>query len=401
LPLRFGAVRPLCALVAKEKEKEMKPNPVQKLLEINESIWLDNLSRNLIDSGGLQHLIFQDGVTGVTSNPTIFQKAISGSKDYDASLRRFLAEGMRDEKELFLGLAVEDVSRAAQLFWPVYLRSGGLDGYVSIEVSPDLANNTEKSVAEAKRLFSAIGRKNILVKVPGTQEGLPAIEELTFEGVNVNVTLLFSVSRYEEVADAYLQGLEKRVRQGKPIDEVVSVASFFVSRVDTLVDKLLEARLAFAASEDERQKIKSLLGKAAVANAKVAYKKYKEFFGSRRFQALPKARVQRILWGSTGTKNPQYSDVKYVDELIGRDSINTLPDATLKAYIDHGQARVTIDKGVKEAEGIFPQLAELGIDMGKVTGDLEKEGVRLFSDSFFALLKEIAQKRDAFLTEKA
>jgi transaldolase len=378
----------------------MKANPIKKLLGINESIWLDNLSRNLIDSGELQRLIFQDGVSGVTSNPTIFQKAISGSRDYDASLRRFLAEGMREEKELFLGLAIEDVSRAAQLFWPVYLRSGGLDGYISIEVSPDLANNTEKTVAEAKRLFSAIGRKNILVKVPGTKEGLPAIEELTFEGVNVNVTLLFSISRYEEVADAYLRGLEKRVRQGKPIDEVVSVASFFVSRVDTMVDRLLESRLASAASEDERQKIKSLLGKAAVANAKLAYKKYKEFFGSGRFQSLPKARVQRILWGSTGTKNPQYSDVKYVDELIGRDSINTLPDATLKAYIDHGQTQVTIDKGVREAEGIFSQLTELDIDIDKVTGDLEKEGVKLFSDSFFALLKEISQKRDAFLEAK-
>jgi len=379
----------------------MKTNPISKLLGINESIWLDNLSRNLIDSGELQRLIFEDGVAGVTSNPTIFQKAISGSKDYDGSLRGFLAEGMRDEKELFLGLAIEDISRAAQLFWPVYLRSGGLDGYISIEVSPDLANDTEKSVAEAKRLFSAIGRKNILVKVPGTKEGLPAIEELTLEGVNVNVTLLFSISRYEEVAEAYTRGLEKRVRQGKPIDEVTSVASFFVSRVDTLVDKLLEARLASATSEEESGKIKSLLGKAAVANAKLAYKKYKEFFGSRRFQSLPKARVQRILWGSTGTKNPQYSDVKYVDELIGPDSINTLPDATLKAYIDHGQTQVTIDKGLKEAQGVFRQLKEVGIDIDRVTEDLEKEGVKLFSDSFFALLKEIAQKRDAFLTEKA
>lgn len=379
----------------------MKINPIPKLLEINESIWLDNLNRNLIDSGELQRLIFQEGITGVTSNPTIFQKAISGSKDYDASLRRFLAEGVRDEKELFLGLAVEDVSRAAQLFWPVYLRSGGLDGHISIEVSPDLANDTEKTITEAKRLFSAIGRKNILIKVPGTKEGLPAIEELIGEGVNVNVTLLFSVSRYEGVVEAYTRGLEKRVRQGKPIDEVVSVASFFVSRVDTLVDRLLETRLASASSEEERQKIKSLMGKAAVANAKLAYKKYRQTFAGSRFQALPKARLQRILWGSTGTKSPAYSDVKYVDELIGRDSINTLPDSTLKAYIDHGRTQVTIDKGVKEAEGLFPQMKELGIDIDKVVDDLEKEGVKLFSDSFFALLKEIAQKRDAFLAAES
>ena len=378
----------------------MKPDLIKKLQEIDESIWLDNLSRGLIRSGELQRLIDEDGVTGVTSNPTIFQKAISGSKDYDDSLRGLLAEGVRDEKELFLGLATEDISQAARLFWPAYLRSGGLDGFVSIEVSPDLANDTEKTVAEAKRLFSAIGRKNILVKVPGTREGLPAIEELTAGGVNVNVTLLFSVKRYEEVVEAYLRGLERRIQGGNPVDEVVSVASFFVSRVDTLVDRLLESRLASAASEEERQKIKSLLGKAAVANAKLAYRKYREIFGSRRFRALPKARIQRILWGSTGTKNPAYSDVKYMDELIGRDSINTVPNATLKAYLDHGQSRVTIDKGVKEAEGLFPQLKELGIDIDRVTEELEKEGVRLFSDSFFALLKEIAQKRDVFLAPR-
>jgi transaldolase/glucose-6-phosphate isomerase len=379
----------------------MKTNRTRKLLEINESIWLDNLSRNLICSGELQRLIDEDGVTGVTSNPSIFQKSISGSKDYDESLLRLLGEGVRDEKELFLGLAMEDVSRAAQLFWPAYLRSGGLDGFISIEVSPDLAQDTEKTVAEAERLFSAIGRKNILIKVPGTREGLPAIEELTGEGVNVNVTLLFSVRRYEDVAEAYLRGLERRLRGGNPIDEVVSVASFFVSRVDTLVDKLLESRLAAAASEEERQKIKSLMGKAAVANAKLAYKKYREiFFREKRFRDLPKARIQRILWGSTGTKNPAYSDVKYVDELIGRDSINTLPEATLKAYLDHGQTRLAIDKGVREAEGIFLELKELGIDIDRVTEDLEREGVKLFSDSFFALLKEIAQKRDAFLTAK-
>jgi transaldolase len=378
----------------------MKPNPIKKLLEINESIWLDNLSRNLIRSGELQRLIDEDGVTGVTSNPTIFQKAISGSKDYDESLRGYLAEGVREEKEIFLGLAMEDVSRAARLFWPAYLRSGGLDGFISIEVSPDLANDTEKTVAEAIRLFSAIGRKNILIKVPGTREGLPAIEELTTEGVNVNVTLLFSVSRYEEVTEAYLRGLERRIRAGKPLDEVVSVASFFVSRVDTLVDKLLDSRLVSAPSEEEKQKIKSLMGQAAVANAKLAYRKYREIFGGKRFRALPKARIQRILWGSTGTKNPAYSDVKYVDELIGRDSINTLPDATLKAYLDHGQTRVTIDKGVREAEGLMPRLKEVDVDMDRVTEDLEKEGVKLFSDSFFALLKEIAQKRDAFLAAK-
>jgi len=378
----------------------MKENPIKKLKEIGQSIWLDNLSRHIIDSGELKRLIEEDGLTGITSNPTIFQKAISGSKDYDASLQALLRKGIHDEKELFLGLAFEDISRAADRLWPVYQRSGGLDGFVSIEVSPDLADDTDKTIAEAKRLFSTLGKKNVLVKVPGTKPGLPAIENLIAEGVNVNVTLLFSVSRYEEVMEAYLRGLERRAREGKSLQEIFSVASFFVSRVDTLTDKLLEARLASATSEAEKEKIRGLRGMAAVANAKIAYKKYKNTFTGKRFQALKGARLQKILWGSTGTKNPQYSDVKYVEELIGPDSINTLPEATLKAFIDHGQARVTIHEGLEEAEGLFGRLKSVGVDINQVTDVLEKEGVKLFSDSFFALLKEIAQKRDSFLSKK-
>ena len=375
----------------------MKAELLQKLREIGESFWLDNLSRNLINSGELKRLIAEDGITGITSNPTIFQKAISGSKDYDASLRSMLGKGIRDEKELFLGLAFEDISRAADLLWPVYQKSGGLDGFVSIEVSPDLAYDTQKTIAEARRLFSTIGKKNILVKVPGTKPGLPAIEQLTAEGVNVNVTLLFSVRRYEEITEAYIRGLEKRARQREPIDEICSVASFFVSRVDTLVDKMLEARLSSATSEADQKKIKSLLGKAAVANAKIAYRKYKEIFSGKRFLALTRAHVQRILWGSTGTKNPSYSDIKYVEELIGADSINTLPDATLKAFLDHGRVRINIGDGLDEAERLFAELRSVGVDVNQVTEELEKEGVKLFSDSFSLLLKEIAQKRDSFL----
>ncbi len=240
----------------------MKAELLQKLREIGQSFWLDNLSRNLINSGELKRLIAEDGITGITSNPTIFQKAISGSKDYDASLRSMLEKGTRDGKELFLGLALEDISRAADLLWPVYQKSGGLDGFVSIEVSPDLAYDTQKTIAEARRLFSTIGKKNILVKVPGTKPGLPAIEQLTAEGVNVNVTLLFSVRRYEEIAEAYIRGLEKRARQREPIDEICSVASFFVSRVDTLVDKLLEARLSSATSEADREEDQESAGKS-------------------------------------------------------------------------------------------------------------------------------------------
>ena len=378
----------------------MKENSLRKLQEIGQSIWLDNLSRNLISSGELKRLIVEDSITGITSNPTIFQKAISGSKDYDASIRRLLEKGVRDEKEIFLGLALEDISRAADLLWPVYRKSGGLDGFVSIEVSPDLAYHTEKTVAEAQRLFSTIGKKNILIKVPGTKQGIPAIEQLTSEGVNVNVTLLFSVNRYEEIAEAYIRGLEKRARQGEPVDEIVSVASFFVSRVDTLADKTLESRISSATSEADQRKIRILLGKAAVANAKIAYKKYKEIFWGKRFQALIRAHVQRILWGSTGTKNPTYSDIKYVQELIGPDSINTMPEATLEAFKDHGQAQITIYDNLEEAERLFSQLQGVGVDINQVTEQLEGEGVKLFSDSFYLLLKEIAQKRDSFLTKK-
>jgi transaldolase len=378
----------------------MKGDLITRLREIGQSFWLDNLSRHLIESGGLKRLIDEDGVTGITSNPTIFQKAISGSKDYDASLKALLGKGIRDEKELFLALAFQDISRAADLLWPVYRKSGGLDGFVSIEVSPDLAYDTQKTIAEARRLFSTIGKKNILVKVPATKQGLPAIEQLTAEGVNVNVTLLFSVSRYEEVATGYISGLEKRFRQGEPIDEIASVASFFVSRVDTLTDKLLEARLSAAASEAEKKKIISLLGKTAVANARLAYKKYQEIFSGNRFLTLTRAHVQRILWGSTGTKNPSYSDIKYVEELMGPDSINTLPEATLKAFFDHGRAQITIGDHLPEAEKLFAELRSVGVDLNEVTEQLEKEGVKLFSDSFYLLLKEIADKRDSFLTRK-
>jgi len=377
----------------------MNRNPLIGLKELGQSVWLDNLSRKLINSGELKRLIDEDGLSGITSNPTIFQKAISGSPDYDASLRRMLNQGVKDEKELFLGLAFEDISAAADLLWPVYRATHGLDGFVSIEVSPDLAYETEATIGEAKRLFSAIGKRNILVKVPATKQGLPAIEQLIGEGVNVNITLLFSIERYEKVTEAYLKGLEKRVSKGQPIDEIASVASFFVSRVDTLTDKLLGTHISSGGSKDERDKIAGLLGKAAVANAKIAYKKYKQIFSGSRFLALREkgGRLQRILWGSTGTKNPAYSDIKYVEELIGPDSINTMTEATIKAFRDHGQVRITIGDGLEEAERLFQELKSLGIDIHGVTEQLEQEGVELFSDSFFSLLKEIAKKRDSFL----
>jgi len=378
----------------------MNKNPLIGLKEIGQSVWLDNLSRKLIRSGELKRLIEEDGVSGITSNPTIFQKAISGSTDYDSSLQRMIDKGVKSEKELFLGLAMEDISEAADLLRPAYQSANGRDGFVSIEVSPDLAYDTPATISEARRLFSTLGKKNILVKVPGTKQGVPAIEELTSEGVNVNVTLLFSTERYEEIAEAYLKGLERRAGKGQPIDEIASVASFFVSRVDTLTDKLLETRFSSAASKAEKDKIASLFGKAAVANARIAYKKYRSIFSGKRFLTLKGkgGHIQRILWGSSGTKNPKYSDIKYVEELIAADSINTLPEATIKAFKDHGQPKITITDGLKEAEKLFPELKSMGVDIREVTDQLEKEGVQLFSDSFFALLKEIAKKRDSILS---
>ncbi|RPJ41373.1 MAG: transaldolase, partial [Deltaproteobacteria bacterium] len=263
---------------------------------------------------------------------------------------------------------------------------------------PDLAYDSEKTIAEAKDLFSTIGKKNILIKVPATPQGVPAIEKLTADGVNVNVTLLFSVKRYEEIAGAYIQGLEKRAARGLPIMDIASVASFFVSRVDTLIDKSLETRQASSRSQAEKSKLKSLLGQAAVANARVAYRKYREIFGGPRFRALKGSRIQRILWGSTGTKNPAYSDVKYVEELIAPDSINTLPDATLKAFMDHGKPRITIEDNLAAAENLFAELAAFQIDIEQAAAQLENEGVKLFADSFDSLLKDIQEKKNLMVS---
>jgi transaldolase/glucose-6-phosphate isomerase len=379
----------------------MNKNRLIGIKELGQSIWLDNLSKKLIQSGELKRFIEEDGMSGITSNPTIFQKAISGSADYDASLLKMIGQGIHDEKELFLGLAIEDISAAAEMLWPVYRQTGGQDGFVSIEVSPDLAYDTAATISEARRIFSTIGRKNILVKVPATRQGLPAIERLIGEGININVTLLFSVKRYEEVADAYLRGLEHRTGKGEPIDEIASVASFFVSRVDTLTDQLLESRISLSASQAEKDRLAGLLGQAAVANAKIAYHRYRSIFSDRRFLSLKekRGRLQRILWGSTGTKNPKYSDIKYVEELIGPESVNTLPETTIEAFRDHGQAKVTVTGNLEDSEKVFRELGASGIDIDEVTEQLENEGVKSFSDSFFSLLGEIARKRDSFLSK--
>lgn len=369
----------------------MGENPLLQLKELGQSVWLDTVSREIIDSGYLKRLVTEDGLSGVTSNPTIFHKAISGSRDYDAKIEELVEKGMRDEKELFLSLAIEDIRDASDIMLPAYRDSGGADGFVSIEVSPDLAYDTGATIEEAADIFKTLDRKNIMIKVPATKEGLPAIEELTARGVNVNVTLLFSVSRYGEVTDAFVRGIERRVKEGKPVRGIASVASFFVSRVDTLTDKLLSGM-------SDTKKAQGLAGRAAVANAKMAYRAFKEIFEGPRFEALRDkgASVQRLLWGSTGTKNPAYSDIKYVEEIIGPRTVNTMPISTLDAFRDHGNARASIEDGVDEAKAYIGELRAAGIEIEDVASQLEKEGVKAFADSYFALLKDLGEKAKTF-----
>ncbi len=361
-------------------------NPVLEAQQLGQSTWYDNISRGLISSGGLQRML-ESGVTGLTSNPSIFEKSISGTTDYDDALSE-LAKRSDTAKDIFESLAIEDIRDAADLLRPVYDRTGGVDGYVSLEVGPELAHDTEETVAEARRLFHAVDRPNLLIKVPATPEGIPAIRTLIGEGVNVNVTLIFSLDFYREVREAYLSGLEDRLSSGKDIGGVASVASFFVSRVDSAVDALLSDK-----------GLPGLFGKAAVANSKLAFRDFQETFNSERFARLKErgAMVQRLLWGSTSTKNPDYSDLLYVEELIGPDTINTMPQATLDAYLDHGTALSTLGEGLEEAQHTIEDLEAAGISMKRVTDQLLAEGVKAFADSFDKLLAHIEDKRASLI----
>lgn len=373
-------------------------NPLLQLHSLGQSVWLDYIHRGMLRSGRLAAMIGDDGVRGLTSNPTIFEKAIGGSTDYDAQLVALLERNLHSSsRELFYELAIDDIRAAADLLRPVYTESGGKDGMVSLEVSPDLAYDTAKTVAEARRLHSRVDRPNLMIKVPATPAGLPAIETLIGDGINVNVTLLFSVQRYSDVVDAYLRGLETRLQRGLEISGIASVASFFVSRVDAEVDKRLTAAMESEASPEERQRLGALLGKAAIANAKAAYRTYKESFSSQRFQRLRDAgaQTQRLLWASTGTKNPDYSDVLYVDSLIGPDTVNTMPPATLDAFKDHGTAAATLEQDPAGAHMTLTLLQDKGIDLAVITDQLEHQGVQLFADSFTNLLQAIDKKSQA------
>ena len=376
-------------------------NPLVQLRTIGQSPWYDYIQRGLITSGELRAMIEQDGLMGVTSNPSIFQKAIAGSTDYDDELQRVAAR-VTSVKEIYEALAIRDIQDAADVMSVVYTSSSGRDGYVSLEVSPDLAFDTDATIEEALRLWKTVDRPNVMIKVPGTPEGLPAIEHLLSQGVNVNVTLLFSVKVYEEVAWTYIRGLEKFVANGGDPSQSASVASFFVSRIDTLVDKLLDEKLKNEPDESKRGLLESLKGQVAIANAKIAYMVYREIVASERFQALrgKGAKVQRLLWASTGTKNPQYPDTYYVDNLIGPDTVNTVPAATFNAFRDHGVVKETLSQGLDEAKAIMQRLTECGVDMDDVTETLLKDGARLFVESFDQLMGVISRKRREVLGPK-
>lgn len=366
-------------------------NSLHDLIKFGQSYWLDNLTRGMLRSGELRRRVETESLRGVTSNPAIFHKAITGSPEYDAQIKE-LAAGGHTVASIYESLVVSDVRNACDVLRPVYEQSKGVDGYVSLEVSPHLAHDTDASLREARRLALAVGRPNLMIKVPGTLAGLPAFEELLFEGISVNVTLLFSVRRYEQVAQAYLRALERRREAGRPLAAVASVASFFLSRIDTLVDERLQHKIVSGASV--RPDPRSLLGTAALASAKLAYQRFKGLFDGERWQALAKdgARVQRLLWASTSTKNPDYPELIYVEPLIGRDTVNTLPAATVSAFAARGKAADTVELDVPKARRVMAELQELGIDMEQVSQQLEDEGVQKFIEPFDALIAGLSEK---------
>lgn len=369
----------------------MKANPLLELETLGQSIWIDFIGRGMLASGGLRKLIEGDGVSGVTSNPTIFEKAIAGSHDYDEAIRALSLDGKRID-EIYQVLTVEDIRRTADLLRPTYDRLDGGDGFASLEVSPRLAHDTAATMAEARRLWTTVGRPNVMIKVPATLEGLPAIRQLTAEGINVNATLLFGLPRYRQVAEAYLEGLGALAAGGRSLDRVVSVASFFLSRIDVLIDTMLENPLQTGGPNVATAA--AVQGQVAIASAKVAYQMYQEIFSVERFGKLAAqgARAQRLLWASTSTKNPAYSDVKYVEPLIGPQTVNTLPLQTLSAYRDHGRPALRLEEGVGEARRVLERLQQLGNDLGAVTQQLEDEAVKKFLDDFDLLMSTLKAK---------
>jgi len=365
-------------------------NPLKDLLKFGQSVWLDYIRRDLMTTGELKRLIEEDGLRGMTSNPAIFEKAISDSNLYDDILHSLAGKNLTPIAK-FEALAIRDIQDAADGLRAVFDASKGQDGFVSLEVSPYLARDTQGTIEEARRLHKAVGRPNVMIKVPGTTEGLPAFQQLTAEGININVTLLFSQQVYEQIAEAYVAGLEQLAGNGGDVSKMASVASFFISRIDSAIDKVVEAKLKTSKDPAEQAALNSVQGKVAIANGKLAYQSYLRIFGTDRWKKLAAkgAHTQRVLWASTSTKNPAYSDVMYIEELIGPDTVNTIPPATLDAYRDHGHPRTTLTQNIADAKQVMDTLPKAGISMKEVTDKLTDDGVRLFSEAFDKLLKAI------------
>ena len=366
-------------------------NPLKDLLKYGQSVWFDYIRRDLLTSGELKRMINEDGLRGMTSNPSIFEKAIAESTLYSDILQSLRSRTDLDAKGRYEILAIRDIQDATDIFRPVYQDSKRRDGYVSLEVSPFLARDTQGTLAEARRLWKTVGRKNVMIKVPGTTEGIPAFQQLISEGININVTLLFSQEVYKQVAEAYIAGLEQLAARGGDVSKMASVASFFISRIDNSIDVIVGERLKVSKDSREQEQLKSLLGKVAVANGKETYVLYQKIFGGDRWKDLATkgAQTQRVLWASTSTKNPHYSDVLYVQELIGPDTVNTIPPATFNAFRDHGHPRASLTENVEDANRTMETAAKLGISMKEVTDKLTDDGVRLFAEAFDKLLQAV------------
>ena len=366
-------------------------NPLKELLKYGQSMWLDYIRRDLMTTGKLKHMIDEDGLRGMTSNPSIFEKAIAESSLYDDVLKQLVSRDDLDATGKFEQIAIRDIQDAADVLRPVYQETKFRDGYVSLEVSPLLARKTQETIAEARRLWKTVKRDNVMIKVPGTVQGVPAIRQLIGEGININVTLLFAQEMYEQVAEAHIAGLEDLAARGGDVKKIAGVASFFISRIDTLVDSIINDRLKTTTDPQQRSLLESLLGKVAIANGKLTYQRYQRIFRGPRWEALAAkgAQTQRVLWASTSTKNPKYRDVMYVEELIGADTVDTMPPATIDAFRDHGRVRKSLTEDIPGAQKVMENLGKAGISMKEVTDKLTDDGVKLFADAFETLLAAV------------
>ena len=377
-------------------------NPLLQLKAQGQSVWYDTVDRAQLDNGLFKRLVDEDGIVGVTSNPTIFQKSISHGDAYDEQMTQIIKQ-RKSTSEIYEALVIKDITTVADMLRPIYDRTNRQDGFVSLEVSPDLAHDTEESLSEARRFWKMVDRPNLMIKIPATPEGIPAVQQALTEGININITLIFSLDSYREVADAYISALEDRNAEGKDISHIASVASFFVSRVDTLVDQLLEDKIKTTSDSAEQQKLKSLEGKAAIANARLVYQEFTRIFHTPRFETLKHsgAHVQRPLWASTSTKNPAYRDVLYAEELIGPDTVDTMPLETIENFRDHGRVSRTVENDIQQAKDVFAALEKVGIHYDQVTKQLQDEGVQKFADSFHELFKGIESKKQTIQSNLA